>query len=397
MKRLRVQNFGPIRDGEVEFGDLTVLVGPQASGKSIFVQLLKAIEDAAAIRKALKDHGFEWQHGGRARQNFSALYFGEGMDSLWRADAAISVDGKRFDFDRNVVGSRPGIASQERVFFVPAQRVLVLQDGWPSPAMDRSVEAPYCTRNFCETLRELLDRPRGEERAVFPQRRRLKEEFRRLLNQGIYDGGQVRLDRQGMRKRLVLQPKGAPSALPYSVWSAGQREFTPLLLGLYWLMPPTKITKRPEIETVVIEEPEMGLHPQAIVSFCLLALELLHRGYKVIISTHSPVVLDVVWALRELRDCKRQHAVRALCDIFALENPTPPTRQLLADALRTDCRTYFFGRTRRSVRVYDISTLDPGDPDAAVSGWGGLSGFSGQIADIVGNALNRGRVCDGAS
>ncbi|HRI68301.1 MAG TPA: hypothetical protein PK156_28925 [Polyangium sp.] len=39
MKRLRVTGFGPIRQADVKFGDLTVLVGPQASGKSLFVQL----------------------------------------------------------------------------------------------------------------------------------------------------------------------------------------------------------------------------------------------------------------------------------------------------------------------------------------------------------------------
>ena len=45
------------------------------------------------------------------------------------------------------------------------------------------------------------------------------------------------------------------------VWSAGQREFVPLLLGMYWLMPPAKISPAQRLEWVVIEEPEMGLHP----------------------------------------------------------------------------------------------------------------------------------------
>ena len=49
MKRLRVTAFGPIQEADVKFGDLTVLVGPQASGKSLFVQLYKLIEDAPAI------------------------------------------------------------------------------------------------------------------------------------------------------------------------------------------------------------------------------------------------------------------------------------------------------------------------------------------------------------
>jgi hypothetical protein len=39
--RLRIENFGPIVEAEVEFGDLTVFVGPQATGKSLFLQVFK--------------------------------------------------------------------------------------------------------------------------------------------------------------------------------------------------------------------------------------------------------------------------------------------------------------------------------------------------------------------
>ncbi len=39
MKTLRVKNLGPIKDAAIEFGDLTVLVGPQTpqtTGESVF-------------------------------------------------------------------------------------------------------------------------------------------------------------------------------------------------------------------------------------------------------------------------------------------------------------------------------------------------------------------------
>ena len=81
-------------------------------------------------------------------------------------------------------------------------------------------------------------------------------------------------------------------------WSTGQREFTPLLLGLYWLMPSGKAQKKDNIDWVIIEEPEMGLHPQAISALLLIFLELLRRGYKVIVSTHSAQILELIWAIR---------------------------------------------------------------------------------------------------
>jgi len=46
MDELTVRNLGPIRRADIEIGDLTLLVGPQASGKSIFLRLLKLVLDA---------------------------------------------------------------------------------------------------------------------------------------------------------------------------------------------------------------------------------------------------------------------------------------------------------------------------------------------------------------
>lgn len=64
----------------------------------------------------------------------------------------------------------------------------------------------------------------------------------------------------------------------------------------------------------------MGLHPQAIKSVILQVIDLISRDYKVIISTHSPVLLEFAWAynllkksnvndnaLFELFDLKRRH------------------------------------------------------------------------------------------
>jgi predicted ATP-dependent endonuclease of OLD family len=38
--RLRIGNFAQIEDADVSFGDLTLLIGPQATGKSLVLQLL---------------------------------------------------------------------------------------------------------------------------------------------------------------------------------------------------------------------------------------------------------------------------------------------------------------------------------------------------------------------
>jgi AAA domain, putative AbiEii toxin, Type IV TA system len=390
MKSLQLSSVGPIESGTLNFGDLTVLVGPQASGKTLSIQLFKAIEDAASVRKTLKAYGYDWLHAADPLKAYLSLFFGGGMETVMDADSEVLVDGVKVDFMRQVVNPPGRLRSKESVFHIPAQRVLVLDDGWPRPFMGYSSGDPYCLRNFSETLRMLMAQGLGSGAAIFPHKRRLKSELRRLVDSGIYVGGRVRLETEGMRKRIVLQPNRGGPSLTYNAWSAGQREFTPLLLGLYWLIPPASHAKKKSIKTVTIEEPETGLHPQAIMSFCLLALELLHRGYKVIITTHSPAVLDVVWALRELKSTKHKLAVDTLKKIFRIRRLDPPIRDLLESAVGKSCHTYLYERRGKKVHIRDISSLDPGSDDKAISGWGGLSGFSGDVAELVGDAIASG-------
>jgi hypothetical protein len=391
MRRLEVEAFGPIKRADIEFGDLTVLVGPQASGKSLFVQLFKAVEDAGAIRSELKNYGFEWLHGSDPVSDYCSLYFGGGLQHLVQPQTLIRRDGRLIDFK---TVAKPGgrAAADETTFLVPVQRVLVLQDGWPKPFMGYSVGDPYSMRRFSDSLRHLMEKGMGstEEEPIFPRPRRMKSELQDVVDESIYIGAKLILETEGLRKRIMLAPRKSAPALPYSAWSAGQREFTPLLLGLYWLMPPAKVARRGTLATVIIEEPEMGLHPKAIVSFGLLVLELLQRGYRVILSTHSPVILDLVWAIRELRQVKvkPKRVMKALAKIFGLEHPSWQIQRILESAMTKEFRTYFFDRRPRGVVVRDISSLDPGDADEAIAGWGGLSGFSGQIAQIVGEAIS---------
>jgi hypothetical protein len=147
------------------------------------------------------------------------------------------------------------------------------------------------------------------------------------------------------------------------------------------------VKKRKEIDWVVIEEPEMGLHPQALAVVMLLVLDLLWRGYKVVISTHSPLVLDIVWAIRVLRD----HAARwqLLAQAFGAK-ATPSMRTVMEHALQSDYRVYFLEIDQKSCRAVtrDISPLDPDASDDNEATWGGLTGFSSRFGDAVRIAVN---------
>lgn len=126
----------------------------------------------------------------------------------------------------------------------------------------------------------------------------------------------------------------------------------------------------------------MGLHPEAIVVVLLLCLELLHRGYRVVISTHSPLVLSAVWMLRRLREVGADP--KFVCDAFDVP-AGGATKQVAASALEDgkSLRTYLLKHEADGVRSKDISSLDPGDADDDVAGWGGLAGFGSHFGDTV--------------
>jgi hypothetical protein len=296
---LNIQNIGQIKEASLTFGDLTVFVGPQATGKSIALQLLKLMVDAGQVQEEMARYGIDWS--GKL-PDFIDAYFGEGMHSIWKqGQSAVKWGGK--DVDLVQMAKRKRTGKDENLFFIPAQRVLALRDGWPRPFTDYSPGDPFAVREFSEKLRVLVEKEFGGE-SLFPQPKRLKKEFRNLLERDVFSKFSLKVDKVRSQKRLVLGSGNENESLPYMVWSAGQREFVPLLLGFYWLMPPTAVSRRADIEWVVLEELEMGLHPKAISVVLLMVFELLARGYRVCLSTHSSQVLDAMWALKHLRENK---------------------------------------------------------------------------------------------
>lgn len=381
MPELEVENFGPIKDASVAFGDLTVFVGPQATGKSILLQLLKLQIDLPHIKHEFKRAGIDWEGD---FPKFLDVYFGEGMRSLWKnGKTRVALNKREADLLKEVENTKA--RKGEKMFFIPAQRVLAFREGWPQAFTYYDPGVPFAVREFSEELRLMIN-DFGTSGTVFPVPRRLKDEFRELLQQHIFPGFNLKVDTERAQKRLVLSAEGGNGGLPFVVWSAGQREFVPLLLGLYWLMTPAGAPKRKGIDWVVIEELEMGLHPRAIAVVMLMVLELVARGYRVCLSTHSPQVLDAIWALRHLRE--NQAPPEALLNIFDAPK-TQSMMKLAAKIMQKSARVYYFDRERGTTK--DISSLDVSAEEEGEAGWGGLAEFSGRANEAVARAVANGR------
>lgn len=378
--QISVSNIGQIKNADVKFGDLTVFVGPQATGKSIFLQLLKLVVDAPSIQAEFKKFGIDWE--GKLG-NLLELYFGEGMSGIWQDGVSqLKVDGKDTSLEAYAKGLKRK-EKDERLFFIPAQRVMSLRDGLTQPFSVYRSGDPFVLREFSEKLHQLVQNEFGRNPELFPQANRLKKAERDLLSEHIFGGFDLKTSSEKLQKQFVLNRPGQKKGLPYLVWSAGQREFVPLLLGLYWLMPPSAVAKRNKLEWVVIEEMEMGLHPNAISAVLLLVLDLLSRGYRVCLSTHSPHVLDLVWALQLMKE--RKGTIKDVLSIFNIKSDAS-TKSLAEAGLEKEMNVYHFGRDGE---VRDISNLDPGAENEIESGWGGLTEFSGRVGQIVAQVANR--------
>lgn len=375
---LTIRNFAHLREVTIPLRDIIVVVGPQATGKSLALQLFKLCLDRTRIVRVLRDQGFSWQ----SPSEFAALYFGAGFERAWRDSTDVAIGTKPFTLQ--MAAESRGRDGEEAVYFVPAHRTLTISEGWPRRIPRSQSDAPYVARRFAEQLLELMNTRLAGATKLFPQPRRLKAAFRKSIDEAVFHGGLLRLETQGMRRQFVIDH--GEQQFPFMAWTAGQREFITLLLGLYHLLTAGQVTKRPDIEWVVIEEPEMGLHPKAIVSVMGLVFELLHRGYKVVLSTHSPVVLDILWAVNRLR--RSAHGSAHLCDVFEMSHSVD-VLGTMSSALTKDVSVVHLRHGKdQKVESVDISALSPGAEDAAEAGWGGLTGFSGHVASVVAKAAN---------
>jgi len=379
LRSVHVNNLGPISHAHIEFGDLTLFVGPQGSGKSILLQLVKLLADKGHIRRTLENYGFVW---GPDLKGILETYFGEGMSGIWSSKTSITFNGSSIS-SSDIIPSkgRKGstMGAVESLFYVPAQRVVCLENGWPRFFTSYDYSVPFVLRDFSESIRQLLEGGLAKKKdAIFPASQRLKDPLRKAFAQHIFHNGNIEVDRSTSRKQFKMKVEG--NSIPFMAWSAGQKEFMPLLLSFYYLCPPSATSMKDSVKTVILEEPEMGLHPSAIESVILQVIELLARGYQVIVSTHSPVFLEYAWAFQLLKNWKQPD--KKLLELFNL-GVNAATQQLVKGSMDKSVKTYYFDLDKGQSVVRDISELDPGDAETAISEWGGLSSFASRVAEIV--------------
>lgn len=375
---ITVKEFGPIQEVNAELGDLTVLIGAQASGKSLFLQMFKLIKDRVAILKSLENYGFVVNN---KLENLLNRYLGEGLSSMWTEKSEFILNDKVYT--RECFERLPEENPADKVFYIPAQRILSIADGRPKYFMEFSENDPFVLRKFSDTLRLLVQNGLGDSGVLFPLPNRLKSTIKRMYNKAIFHGGKIVFDEKGGQRKIAMDVENMH--LPLMTWSAGQKEFMPLLMAFYCLSgPPQRVVNRKQYQYIILEEPEMGLHPLAIQTIILQMIELIHAGYKVVVSTHSPILLEFVWAYNYLKNIPEKKRVGALCEVFGIQSSKKNNLNFLNDIYEKDIKTYYFSRnTSGKVEAKDISSLDVYSEDVAINEWGGLTQFSSKANEVV--------------
>ena len=145
------------------------MIGPQASGKSLSLELFKLIIDRQHIISTLRNYNYILSKTNPT--NILDWYFGEGLSHLFKENTLISLDGHAFSTQvllTTLVKQKANSKPKESVFYIPAQRIFSIADGRPRNFMEFDVSAPYILRRFSETLRVFMQGGLGNPDTIFP-------------------------------------------------------------------------------------------------------------------------------------------------------------------------------------------------------------------------------------
>ena len=237
MTTLHIRNVGQIVDANLTFGDLTVLVGPQATGKSIALQLLKLMVDAGQVQAELSRYGLDWEG---ELPDFLDAYLGEGMRadlarqkalSNGRARLWISPNGRH----ANATPSRNPFSSSRPSACSPCATAGLARSPTTLPAT-HSLCANTARNSACWSSRSSAPPETCSHRSGA-----LKREFRDLLQENVFSNFHLSVDKVRSQKRLVLGPGGGDgqSAL-HGLVGRPARVCAPVTRAFTGLCPPRK-------------------------------------------------------------------------------------------------------------------------------------------------------------
>lgn len=170
--------------------------------------------------------------------------------------------------------------------------------------------------------------------------------------------GTVDFETSELRKELLFQPK-ENTKLEMPIVSSMVKELVPLVLCLRYLVKPN--------ELLIIDEPEMNLHPEAQAKIAEFLAMLVNAGLQVLITTHSPYIVD--------------HLVN-LMQAAKHEDPDSIKENFYLD--RTEA---FISQEKVSVYLFKDGTAKNMISEEGTINWGTFGDVSDEVSQIYASLL----------
>ena len=325
---LKIRNLGPIKDTKIEPRPLTVIIGPQASGKSLITQCLytfRGFEAQAAEKFDTIDLKKKNWPDDLARAIFDDLrntpfgYFANGTAYLNyetikpKRDWSVHVHGSN-----RIVSPKKGLLNEIKKWFgawannkmllgvtdkshniyIPPERSIYTRTAFKSTAMlfdEKTQPEPF--RNFSNILFRSVDEYTEKYYAKRNPANGTTDIYQYIMEcQRNALSGEAYVPRHGPRqwKWKVIESKEGENdqkkakIIPLEGTSSGQMESWP-----FFAIAATVGAKNPNVN-IYFEEPETHLHPAAQIEVMNAVAHLVNHGRNVVITTHSPFLLYVI-------------------------------------------------------------------------------------------------------
>jgi len=170
--------------------------------------------------------------------------------------------------------------------------------------------------------------------------------------------GTVDFETSELRKELLFQPK-ENTKLEMPIVSSMVKELVPLVLCLRYLVKPN--------ELLIIDEPEMNLHPEAQAKIAEFLAMLVNAGLHVLITTHSPYIVD---HLANLMQAAKHEDPDSIKENFYLD--------------RTEA---FISQEKVSVYLFKDGTAKNMISEEGTINWGTFGDVSDEVSQIYASLL----------
>jgi predicted ATPase len=325
IERLKLKNILSFRDSTVELGRLNVLIGPNAVGKSNLIEVIGLLQSApTGLAQAIMRGGAirQWLWLGADLPVTASiecdlrLRGGRQVDPLWY-QLQVLGDTNGYAISGEELATRgEGVSYFSRAYadaklFEPSTRMQVhptesLLSQFKNPADPTPITA--CGRELTEIqiFREFRTGPRaamrqgisaatpkdalqegGDNLAMVLQDfnfRDLSGRINEYLGRFCERFLDVKVEIDGGFARTYLSETGLRDKISSSRMSDGTLKFVSLLAALFH-------PKAPPL--MCIEEPELGLHPDALQVVAEVLLEASER-MQLIVTTHSDALVDAL-------------------------------------------------------------------------------------------------------